>query len=251
MTTPRIPIYIAHHQIGSLAAADLPLIVSQAQPALFTVAQEALHIDPTAPDATLAHWAGVLRDAGRLGRWRNELLPVAPLPAADCHTLKALPSPLAVAERSAARRLGILTHAVHLVGRAANGDVWLQQRAWDKATDPGLWDTLAGGLLSAGDSLISGVLRETDEEAGVLAHQLSPLVNHGCMLQRRAVPDGVIIEAVWTFSAVLDAAVPPKNRDGEVIAFECVRTTELAARVGAGLVTHEAQLALRAAACLV
>jgi len=27
--------------------------------------------------------------------------------------------------------------------------IWVQQRALDKANDPGLWDTLMGGMVSA------------------------------------------------------------------------------------------------------
>jgi len=40
------------------------------------------------------------------------------------------------------RTLGIATQAVHLVGTTPGGSVWVQQRAFDKAVDPGLWDTL-------------------------------------------------------------------------------------------------------------
>ena len=43
-------------------------------------------------------------------------------------------------ERGAVRPLGMATQAVHLVGHAADGRIWVQQRALDKANDPGLWD---------------------------------------------------------------------------------------------------------------
>jgi 8-oxo-dGTP pyrophosphatase MutT (NUDIX family) len=146
--------------------------------------------------------------------------------------------------------LGILTHAVHLVGLAANGDVWLQHRALSKATDPGLWDTLAGGLLSAGDSLHSGMLRETHEEAGLFASDLSAITLHGMVQQRREVPDGLILEAVWTYSAVVNAAAMPLNLDGEVMDFACVSREQLAMMVRSEQVTQEAVLALRMAGVL-
>ena len=41
-------------------------------------------------------------------------------------------------ERGVVRVLGITTYAVHLVGSRRDGAVWVQQRAFDKATDPGL-----------------------------------------------------------------------------------------------------------------
>ena len=203
-------------------------------------------VQQAAADSTLALWARRFREQGRLKAWRNELLPVAAIPELN-QTMLELPVPLACVERSAARVLGILTHAVHLVGFSQAGDVWLQQRAHNKATDPGLWDTLSGGLLSVGDSLIGGVYRETQEEAGLTAEQLSPLVAAGCTVQDRLVADGRILEAVWTFTSTLASQAVPHNLDGEAIGFECLNRAQLAERVQQGLVTHEAQLALHAA----
>jgi 8-oxo-dGTP pyrophosphatase MutT (NUDIX family) len=200
-------------------------------------------------NAALAQWAAALRSAGRLKTWRDELLSVAALPT-NGKPLNDLPIELAQLERGAARVMGILTHAVHLVGLASNGDVWLQHRALSKSTDPGLWDTLAGGLLSAGDSLFSGMLRETHEEAGLLANDLSAIALHGMVQQRREVPDGLILEAVWTYSAVVNENARPLNLDGEVMDFNCVSRTQLVAMVAAGQLTQEAALALRMAGVL-
>ena len=70
-------------------------------------------------------------------------------------------------ERGAVRPLGIATQAVHLVGHAADGRIWVQQRALNKANDPGLWDTLMGGMVSAADTVATALVRETWEEARV------------------------------------------------------------------------------------
>jgi NUDIX domain len=190
MTLPslaRWPIIIGAHCVGSVLPSDAALSPSYTGPHAHI---QAVHL-PTDCDALLAQWAGALHAAGRLKVWRDELLNVSALPASDA-ALTELPLALAQLERSAARRLGVLTHAVHLVGLAANGDVWLQHRAMNKATDPGLWDTLSGGLLSAGDSLHGGMLRETHEEAGLLPHDLLGLCSHGVIRQNRIVPDGHI-----------------------------------------------------------
>jgi hypothetical protein len=88
---------------------------------------------PTAStiDPTFAAIAHVLRETGRASAWRDELLDVC------CDA----GSRLGAIERAAVRPLGIATQAVHLVLRDARGGVWVQQRALDKAVDPGLWDT--------------------------------------------------------------------------------------------------------------
>jgi hypothetical protein len=61
------------------------------------------------------------------------------------------------------RPLGIATRAVHLVGVCADGSIWVQQRSEDKANNPGMWDTLMGGMVSAADGLAEALARETWE----------------------------------------------------------------------------------------
>lgn len=84
---------------------------------------------------TLHLLAHALRDAniGRVAHhWRHEALAV--------HNAQG--RRLGQVERGAVRTLGIATRAVHLVGWSVDGRMWVQQRALDKANDPGLWDTL-------------------------------------------------------------------------------------------------------------
>ena len=244
----RLPIFIGSQCIGSALTIDIALCPAHRD---LRIQAAAVHLPANTSDCneTLAQWAGALHHAGRLKAWRNELLSISALPDSTA-TLTNLPTELARLERGAARVLGILTHAVHLVGLAANGDVWLQHRALSKATDPGLWDTLAGGLLSAGDSLHSGMLRETHEEAGLSPRDLSGVTLHGMVQQRREVPDGLILEAVWTYSAIVNPSAMPLNLDGEVMDFTCVNREQLAMMVLSGQVTREAELALRMAGVL-
>ena len=86
------------------------------------------------PDATFARIARALRDTGLAGAWRNELLEVTDAAGVAVGAI----------ERAAVRPLGITTDAVHLIAHRADGRVWVQLRALDKATDPGLWDTTMG-----------------------------------------------------------------------------------------------------------
>ena len=185
-------------------------------------------------DAALARIA-VWLDANRLGgRWRDELLAVV---AADGRAV-------AQVERAAARALGLTTRAVHLVGRTAAGDVWVQQRAFDKSTDPGLWDTLMGGLIAAGESSADTLARETLEEAGLALDDLREIEPRGRVTIRRPVVDGYMVEHIEVFEALVPDAVEPVNRDGEVERFERLAGPALLKRLQADAFTLEAALIL-------
>jgi 8-oxo-dGTP pyrophosphatase MutT (NUDIX family) len=185
-------------------------------------------------DAALASIAAWL-DANRLcSRWRGELLTVT---AQDG-------TPVGSVERAASRALGLTTRAVHLVGRSADGAFWVQQRAFDKATDPGLWDTLMGGLITAGESVADTLARETLEEAGLGLDALRDLAHRGRISIRRPVVDGYMVEHIEIFEALVPDGVEPVNRDGEVERFERLVAAPLLERLHADAFTLEAALVL-------
>jgi len=179
------------------------------------VAHEAVHVGsadtPRARlNAVLAQIAENLRDGGCLRGWRDELLDVV----AEGQTV-------AVIERSAMRPLGMLTRAVHLDAWTPDGRVWVAERAATKAVDPGLWDTLVGGLVAAGESLEDSLLRESAEEAGLAPGDLaarSPLTTMVRMHKR--LPEGMQVEDMMVSQCVLPATTQPQNQDGEV---SCIR----------------------------
>ena len=184
--------------------------------------------------AQIALWL----DAHQLGsRWRNELLAVTDLRG----------DRLGAIERAAVRPLGITTHAVHLIGWTPDGAVWVQQRAHDKSTDPGLWDTTMGGLVTAGESISATLVRETEEEAGLAVEALEEVAAAGRITIRRPVSDGYMIEHIEVFEAVVPRGLEPVNRDGEVDRFEALLPAELIARLKADAFTLEAALILTAA----
>ncbi len=196
---------------------------------------------------TLHLLAHALRDAniGHVARyWRNETLAV--------HNLQG--QRLGQVERGAARALGIATRAVHLVGRAPDGRIWVQQRALDKANDPGLWDTLMGGMVSAQDTVDSALVRETWEEAGLHLSALGDVQHGGSVTVRRpsGEPDdddarggvGYMVEDTdWYHCTVPDGLVPV-NQDGEVAQFLLLTPNELVARLHRNDFTLEAALVL-------
>jgi 8-oxo-dGTP pyrophosphatase MutT (NUDIX family) len=188
-----------------------------------------------APDAALADVARWLDAQGLGGPWRDELLAVT-----DRHGTRH-----AVIERAAVRPLGIVTFAVHVIGFTPQGGFWVQRRALDKATDPGLWDTLMGGMVAANETVASALVRETWEEAGLRAdlHALQPV---GRITVRRPVRQGYMIEHSDVFEALIPEAITPVNQDGEVERFECLAPAALLERLAAGQFTLEAALMLAA-----
>ncbi len=183
-------------------------------------------------DEALAELADWLRAQGLASRWRDELLPLID---AQGHVHGAI-------ERAAMRPLGLITQAVHLVGRHPDGRFWVQQRALDKATDPGLWDTLVGGLMAADESVPVTLERETWEEAGLRLTDLEALHPLGHLQIRRPVEEGYMVERATLFQAVVPARLVPENRDGEVAGFACIDGETLERELAAGHYTLEAAL---------
>ena len=221
----------AEHVIGSVEFA----LAERLHTAGFVEPTSASHWrirgDGDAPLAIVARW---LRDESVVTSWRDELLAVTD---ADGVVVGAI-------ERAAVRPLGIKTWAVHLVGIAPDARVWVQQRAFDKATDPGGWDTLMGGQVAAGESIDTTLARETWEEAGLALDDLREIVRREPIVVRRDLDDGYMVEDIEVFRALIPAGVQPDNRAGEVARFECLDAADLRQRLAAGEFTLEATLIL-------
>ena len=192
--------------------------------------------DPTAVLNALAQW---LRQHGHCGPWRNEQLDVGSVQGQWCGTV----------ERGAVRVLGIATQAVHLLGLAPDGRMWVQQRAHNKPTHPGQWDTLMGGMVSAGDSLQAALARETLEEAGLDVAQLHALRHGGhvdfvCPSEEGGDGVGYMQERIHWFQATVPAGMVPQNMDGEVAQFQCMALPQLLQWLVENRFTPEASLIL-------
>ncbi len=193
-------------------------------------------------NALLATVAIRLRQAGCAPGWRNELLDVWPEQADD--PARPLSSePLGAIERGVVRPLGLLTKAVHLSGWSQDGRLWVARRSLTKATDPGMWDTLVGGLISSQEDVQVGLVREADEEAGLEPEDIAgrtPLRTIARML--RQVPEGYQAEDVLTCECVLPPQVTPKNRDGEVMEIQLIAPSTIFNMLTQGAFTLEASI---------
>ena len=246
----RMPLLWRQHVIGSVEADFFDSLISQ-QP---TLARELLQLEHCGSgshwrllgDATpvLQALADALREqgAGRVRQhWRNEQLAVC-----DAQGQR-----IARVERGICRPLGMATCAVHLVGCCKDGRFWVQQRSLDKANDPGLWDTLMGGMVSAQDSLESALARETWEEAGLRIDMLTDLRRGGEVLLRKPSSDGAdagyVVERVDWYRCTVPDGVQPINQDGEVAQFALLEVPDLIERLQRDEFTTEAALILECA----
>ena len=180
--------------------------------------------------------AEALRRAGLAGAWRDEQQAES-----DQHGRR-----VGTVERAAVRPLGITTQAVHLVGQAGDGRFWVQQRAFNKPNDPGLWDTLMGGMISSADTLDSALARETWEEAGLHLTDLQALRYGGRIHTCRPANDGggagYLDEYLDWYRCTVPDGLVPVNQDGELETFALRDDHGLLQNMQQGLFTLEAML---------
>ncbi|WP_069103486.1 NUDIX hydrolase [Acidovorax sp. RAC01] len=245
--SPRQPLVAAGHVVGSVAEGFLEENGFQG-----TLHEHCLllkkehsggvvwHLDGAADEITpaLNALASALRDQGLCGPWRDEQLAVC----------NAAGDVVATVERGAVRVLGITTRAVHLVGRAPDGRIWVQKRAMTKPSNPGQWDTLMGGMVSAADTLQQALARETWEEAGLRVDDLHHLAHGGHVAFSRPSREGggagFMVERIDWFHAVVPEGMQPDNQDGEVECFALLHPDEVRACIADGGFTLEAGLVL-------
>jgi 8-oxo-dGTP pyrophosphatase MutT (NUDIX family) len=207
------------------------------EPTPFRLRDGALHLQAPVPGVEalsgLLMLAAVrLREAGLVRHWRAEQLDVH----ADDGTL------LATIERAACRTLGIATRSVHLNAFDPEGRLVVALRAAHKASDPGRWDNLAGGMVAAGESDLQALYRESQEEAGLALSGLA--LERGREWQvRRPVPEGLMIERLLVFDVQLPAGFEPLNADGEVAGFRTCTVDAVLDAIEGGEFTLEAALA--------
>ena len=193
-------------------------------------------------DATAAMnaLAQAMRELQLNGPWRNEQLAVCNEAGKRIGTI----------ERGLVRPLGIETLAVHLVGLAPDDRMWVQQRSFNKPNNPGMWDTLMGGMVSAQDSLEQALERETWEEAGLRITDLLSVRHGGHVNFAQPAEEennaGYMRERIDWFSATVPAHLQPNNQDGEVERFELLSLDEVQQRLTRAEFTPEAALILAA-----
>ncbi len=191
-------------------------------------------LDLPADHENLSNIACFLKQQGLLKGWRDELLDVR---APDGQLLGAI-------ERAVMRPLGLTTYAVHLNAYTPDKNFWIARRASHKNTDPGKWDTLVGGLIASGETPKEALLRESNEEAGLLPDHLANIHPRGVFIVRRVVPEGYQVEHTRVTDCVIPAGFTPKNLDGEVEEIRQASREEVLQMIEQGAFTVEAALSI-------
>jgi 8-oxo-dGTP pyrophosphatase MutT (NUDIX family) len=211
----RVPFHVAGVQVGSVDRAHLPALRGWAQWLHVGAAVVTLTAAPGEREAALAAVHAALRTQGLIRAWRDE-----PFPLFDPHTHAVL----ATMERAASRFWGSLTLGAHANGYVADAQgrpthLWIAQRAFDKATDPGLYDNLIGGGVPAGQTPLQALQREGWEEAGLNAAQMTGVQAIAVLRLHRDVPEGRQFEDLHAYDLALPPGLQPQNQDGEVAGF--------------------------------
>jgi len=213
-----MPLVIAGHSCGAVYPTAAQ-ILRQAFPDNLSNDTFALEPGQTVEglNAQLMTIAQRLHTEGCLPKWRDELLDVW-----------SASTSIGAIERGAVRALGLRTRAVHLNAWSPSGDLWVARRALDKATDPGMWDTLVGGLVGYGEDDDLALVRESEEEAGLDESMIANRTPLRCVTRmQRRLPEGYQSEAVLTSECVLAPHVVPVNQDGEVMTIACLPASEV------------------------
>ncbi|MFC7421114.1 NUDIX domain-containing protein [Iodobacter arcticus] len=209
------------HALGWMEDASLPFLQATLGPAAIQTSEEAICIDASLDAKTLEialeQAAIKMRDAGWITGWRKERYTVF---ANDAAGSLDLGQPLFTLERAAFRRFGLTSRAVHINGYTTKGELWIAQRASNKAIDPDKLDNLAAGGISAGENIWDCVIRELAEEAGIPAQLASQAVSSGSLRTTRSEADGWHDEIIYTYDLQLPDDFVPKNTDGEVAGFQ-------------------------------
>lgn len=234
----RVPLWLGDEAVGSVARAHLPALRSLAGSGGWQVEDDAVRRDPAGAEAAFAALNPRLRAAGLVRAWRDEPYPVFGAGGRE----------LCRIERAASRFWGTLTLGAHANGWVAGADgrpvaLWIAQRSFTKATDPGLHDNLVGGGVPAGQSPWETLQREGWEEAGLPAALLATAVPGRVLALAREIPEGWQHEHLHVFDLCLPAGVEPANQDGEVHAFACLPVDEAVALARGGTMTVDASLA--------
>ncbi|MCF7520640.1 DUF4743 domain-containing protein [Neisseria sp. ZJ106] len=184
---------------------------------------------------SLQYMAAKWSRSGLLKGWRNECFDVFDTEG----------KPLFVLERAAFRPLGLQSHAVHVNGLACADEqwqFWIGRRSPYKAVAPDKLDNLVGGGITAGESALEALVRESQEEAGLP----SDLFCHAETVSRlhsvRSVPRGLHDEILHVFDVVLPPGFEPENQDGEVASFSLFTVADLTAAMHKDLLMDDSLL---------
>jgi hypothetical protein len=151
---------------------------------------------------------------GMVAKWRYECFAVAPRWGA---------APRFKLDRGAVPFFGVRAYGVHLNGFVRQGDtlkLWIGRRSPKKAVAPGKLDNLVAGGIGYPHGLVETLIKESDEEASLPETIAAKSVPTGAVSYRMEVKHGLRDDVLFCYDLECPKDSTPKNKDGELVAFE-------------------------------
>ncbi|KAI4454765.1 thiamine pyrophosphokinase [Holotrichia oblita] len=149
--------------------------------------------------------------------WRNE-----------CYEVRASydSKPLLKMDRSSTCLFGIKNYGINVNGYVEHPVyglcLWLQKRSEHKQRWAGYWDTIVGGGISTGQTVLGTVYKECVEEASIGTEYHKNIVSVGTASTFYECEEGIFPDVAFVFDLALPLDFVPKNVDGEVDSFKLV-----------------------------
>jgi 8-oxo-dGTP pyrophosphatase MutT (NUDIX family) len=234
----RVPFVVNGVPVGSVARAHLAALRDMAPALQVGDGRVTLHGSAEDLRTRLAPLNLALRERGLIRAWRDETFALV-----DPATLAVL----APMERAACRFWGTLTLGAHATGYVADSNgrpthLWIAQRSFTKATDPGKFDNLIGGGVPLGQTPTQALHREAWEEAGLRDDALGGAVAGPVIALHRDIAEGLQQEWLYAFDLALPPGLEPVNQDGEVANFRCMPVAEALQLAAGDAMTVDAAL---------
>lgn len=128
--------------------------------------------------------------------------------------------------KSKAHQLGLTHASIQIWFYTSTGKILLQQRIKTKETHPGLWDVSVAGHISFGETPLSAVVRESEEELGIILDE-KKIVFIQKYRQKDIHPNGIIDDEFnFVYGYLLSENQKFTLQKNEVTAVKWLKITE-------------------------
>ena len=130
---------------------------------------------------------------------------------------------LTTIDRGALPAFGVMAEGVHvngLVGREDGLHLWVARRAANKPLDPGKFDHITAGGISAGMGPMDTLIKEAGEEAAIPAELAATAGKVSEISYAMERPEGLRRDLLHCYDLQVPESFTPRAADGEVESFE-------------------------------
>lgn len=210
-----LPLVVGDERVGRVRRDNAALL--RRFPELFAVGDEAVRLVAQGDAATLsaAVDAAVKVLAAKHGvpRSRNETFDVM---------ARWGMAPLFRLDRGAVTFFGVRAYGVHLNGyRREHGEVmlWVGRRSPDKEVAPDKLDNLVAGGIGNGHGVADTLVKESEEEAGILPELIARAVPVGAVSYCMETALGIRDDILFCYDLEVPGDFRPQSHDGEIVEF--------------------------------